>query len=75
MPRREIEHHLSIFAREEGSGLYRRFEENHVQRAYDPQWLTEELRKAGFSEVQLYADFEWLPADDSAQRLFYVAVK
>lgn len=75
MPRREIEHHLSIFAREEGSGLYRRFEESHVQRAYDPQWLTEELRKAGFSEVQLYADFEWLPADDSAERLFYVAVK
>ncbi|CAM4514239.1 class I SAM-dependent methyltransferase [Paenibacillus typhae] len=75
VPRREIEHHLSIFAREEGSGLYRRFEESHVQRAYDPQWLTEELRKAGFSEVQLYADFEWLPADDSAQRLFYVAVK
>ncbi|MNC80572.1 hypothetical protein D3C75_1334160 [compost metagenome] len=76
VPRREIEHHLSIFAREEGGGgLYRRFEETHIQRAYDPEWMAEELRKAGFSEVKVYADFEWVEADDSAGRLFYVAVK
>ncbi|MHA6531344.1 class I SAM-dependent DNA methyltransferase [Paenibacillus sp. BAC0078] len=76
VPRREIEHHLSIFAREDGgSGLYRRFEETHIQRAYDPSWMTEELLKAGFSDVKVYADFEWVEADDSAERLFYVAVK
>ncbi|QUL56433.1 class I SAM-dependent methyltransferase [Paenibacillus tritici] len=75
-PRREIEHHLSIFAREEGSrDVYRRFEETHTQRAYDPEWMKQELLKAGFSGVSVYADFEWTPADDSSQRLFYVAVK
>lgn len=76
VPRREIEHHLSIFAREEGrQDVYRRFEETHTQRAYDPDWMKQELLKAGFSDVKIYADFEWIEADDSAQRLFYVAVK
>lgn len=76
VPRREIEHHLSIFAREEGAnGLYRRFEETHIQRAYDPEWMKAELVRSGFSDVKIYADFEWVEADDSAQRLFYVARK
>ncbi|NGM82868.1 class I SAM-dependent methyltransferase [Paenibacillus sp. 7124] len=75
-PRMEIEHHLSIFVSEApGSDRYRRFEEVHVQRAYDPEWMAEELRKAGFRQVQVYADFKWIPAGNEAQRLFYVAVK
>jgi SAM-dependent methyltransferase len=74
-PRCEIEHHLSIFAKEEDSDLYRRFEEVHVQRGYDPKWMKSELLKAGFRDVQTYADFEWVEADDEAQRLFFVAVK
>lgn len=73
----EIEHHLSIFSRvEDGSkDMYQRFEEVHVQRAYDPDWMKLELSKAGFRDVKVYADFEWKEAGDSAQRLFYVAVK
>ncbi|SET89916.1 class I SAM-dependent methyltransferase [Paenibacillus sp. NFR01] len=70
----EIEHHLSIFTRED-NGLYRRFEETHIQRAYDPKWTEAALRRAGFREVAVYADFEWVAADDSAERLFYVAIK
>ncbi|MGF7046055.1 SAM-dependent methyltransferase [Paenibacillus sp. DS2015] len=76
VPRCEIEHHLSIFVRDEqGSDRYRRFEEIHVQRAYDPEWMKVELVKAGFRDVKCYADFEWIEAGDEAQRLFYVAVK
>lgn len=76
-PTYEIEHHLSIFSRVEEGGrdLYHRFEEIHNQRAYDPVWMQLELRKAGFSDVQVYADFEWKPAGDDASRLFFVAVK
>lgn len=75
--RDEIEHHLTIFAREEenGPGLYRRFEETHVQRAYDPDWMTSELLKCGFRDVSCYADFEWVEAKDDAARLFFVAIK
>lgn len=75
--RDEIQHYLSIFAREEGSGpdMYRRFEETHIQRAYDPAWMKSELLRCGFREVAIYADFEWVEAVDDAARLFYVAVK
>jgi ubiquinone/menaquinone biosynthesis C-methylase UbiE len=72
----EIEHHLRIFVRaEQGGDQYRRFDEIHVQRAYDPEWMRVELLKAGFHDIMIYADFEWKEAEDDAQRLFYVAVK
>ncbi|MNW47094.1 Glycine/sarcosine/dimethylglycine N-methyltransferase [compost metagenome] len=76
--RMEIEHELTIFARDEESGadLYRRFEENHVQRAYDPRWMRQELLQVGFKSVTCYADFKWEePHHDEAARLFFVAVK
>ncbi|GGA20162.1 class I SAM-dependent DNA methyltransferase [Paenibacillus physcomitrellae] len=55
--------------------LYERFEEIHIQRAYDPEWMMAELRRAGFKEIKCYADFEWKLADDEAERLFFVAIK
>lgn len=75
--RLEIEHDLTIFAREQGEDpdLYRRFEENHIQRVYDPEWIMRELQKCGFREVSCYADFSWEQPGDAAERLFFVAVK
>lgn len=70
----EIEHSLTIFARE-NDGRFSRFEETHVQRAYDPDWIVAALLRAGFSKVDRYADFELKPADESSERLFFVAVK
>lgn len=73
----EIEHHLTIFTHEaEPSGnLYRRFEEYHTQRAYDPAWVERELLQCGFREVHCYGDFKWGESAEGAARLFYVAVK
>lgn len=73
----EIEHHLSIFARtdDKHGELYQRFEEIHVQRAYDPDWMKSALLQAGFREVHMYADFEWQQPDEETARLFFVAVK
>ncbi|MNZ31199.1 Mg-protoporphyrin IX methyl transferase [compost metagenome] len=75
--RTEIQHDLTIFAREEENGpdMYRRFEESHVQRAYDPAWMREALLKSGFKKVFCYADFKWEEPDEGATRLFYVALK
>lgn len=79
--RREIEHDLTFFVREEpdaatgGSGLYRRFEESHTQRAYEPDWLAEQLQAAGFELLHRFADFEWSAPDEDSERLFFVARK
>ncbi|MOA15145.1 hypothetical protein D3C78_1352870 [compost metagenome] len=70
----EIEHNLTIFAREQDK-RFRRFEESHVQRAYDPDWIEAALRRAGFQRIDRYADFELQPASEASERLFYAAVK
>lgn len=79
--REEIEHHLRIFVRRaaggrsEASETYDRFDEVHVERAYDPEWLRQALLRAGFSRAECYADFEWEAPEAGAERLFYAAVK
>lgn len=45
---------LTCFVREE-SGLYRRFDELHVQRAFSQEELTDLLRACGFGEVRVFA--------------------
>jgi len=70
----EIEHHLTIFSRDRDS-KFNRFEESHVQRAYDPDWIEGALRRAGFQTVDRYADFELQPANGDSERLFFAAVK
>lgn len=86
--RAEIEHRLTIFAREgipaSGGGTaggsaavarYTRFEEVHVQRAYEPAWLRGALARTGFSRVEVFADFGFEAPDERSDRLFFVAVK
>lgn len=70
----EIEHNLTIFARDSDS-RFNRFEETHVQRAYEPDWIEAALRRAGFKTVDRYADFQLQPASSESERLFFAAVK
>jgi SAM-dependent methyltransferase len=80
----EIEHALTIFARqsvdmggsgEESDEVFRRVEESHIQRAYSIDWLKKELLIVGFTEVECYADFLWKPVTETTQRAFFVARK
>ncbi|MFF2155970.1 class I SAM-dependent DNA methyltransferase [Paenibacillus chitinolyticus] len=80
--RTEIEHALTIFAREDASSarggepLFRRIEETHRQRAYDPRWLKERLEAAGFEDIRISADFDWnAEFSPDSRRLFYAARK
>ncbi|TBL75372.1 class I SAM-dependent DNA methyltransferase [Paenibacillus thalictri] len=80
----EIEHALTIFIQEPQAGRadeiaggdkFRRIEEQHVQRAYPLHWLKQTLQGAGFSEVDVYADFTFSSPNDESQRAFFAAVK
>jgi SAM-dependent methyltransferase len=80
--RSEIEHSLTFFIREENApksgssrSLYSRFEESHVQRAYDPDWLAGQLVNAGFDLLHRCADFTWDKPNENSERLFFVARK
>lgn len=80
----QVEHRLTFFAAEDGedgpdagtgSARYVRFREVHRQRAHLPDFLSDELRRAGFIVLDRCADFSWAPPDDEAERLFFVARK
>lgn len=72
--RREIEHSITFFAMEP-SGLFRRFEETHVQRAYPLDWLERELAAAGFTDIRITADFTSKSPGSDAERAFFTARK
>lgn len=72
--REEIRHNLTFFVRQEGD-LYRRFTEQHTQRAYGADWLAAQLTVAGFEVLHVLADFKWKEPDEDAERLFFVARK
>lgn len=75
--RNEIEHALTIFATEPGTGdsLYRKFTEYHVQRAFQLSKVIGMLEGAGFSNVECFADFEWVKPTKDSGRIFVVARK
>lgn len=74
--RMQVEHRLTFFVNGEGEPeRFVRFKEKHRQRAYTPDWLSGELRRAGFQVLDLCADFSWSPPDDDSERIFFVARK
>ncbi|HEY0828899.1 MAG TPA: class I SAM-dependent methyltransferase [Bacilli bacterium] len=70
----EIEHSLTIFAKEDNE-KFCRIEEFHKQRAYPVEGLRNWLIAAGFSKVNVCADFGWDAPTDESRRIFFVAEK
>lgn len=62
---------LSLFVREE-DGRYRKYEETHLQRAYDQQRVEALIRESGLELLHVYDAFtRELPAED-AERIYFV---
>lgn len=72
----QIEHDLTIFVKNSGTGeTFRRIEETHEQRAYSLPWLEQMLKEVGFSEIQQASDFTWEKPTDQTERAFFIAKK
>lgn len=65
---------LTFFVKEE-SGLYRRFDESHLQRTYHVFEYVEMLREAGFTIERIFADWEDEPPHEESERIFYQVCK
>ena len=62
---------LSLFVKEE-DGRYRKYEETHLQRAYEQQCVEELIKESGLELLHVYDAFtKDLPAEDS-QRIYFV---
>lgn len=66
------EYDLTLFIREEG-GLYRKYEETHYQRAYEPDEIRRLLLEAGLEFVAAYDAFTREPVREDSERMYVIA--
>ncbi|ANB58435.1 methyltransferase type 12 [Anoxybacillus sp. B7M1] len=69
-----VVHELTFFVQEE-DGRYERYDEDHIQRTFPAFQYEQWLKEAGFTVMEISADFTDRPLHDTAERLFFVAKK
>lgn len=72
-PKKRISDMQLNFFLQKKSGDYQRFFERHIQHAYRPEALSAMLKKAGFSQVDVYDELRFAPPRPDSQRLVFVA--
>lgn len=56
-------------------GLYRKFNEFHLQKAYKNEYLVDLLEKSCFKEISCYNGFSFDRPDEKSERIFFAAKK
>ncbi|MGG1114294.1 class I SAM-dependent methyltransferase [Halalkalibacterium halodurans] len=69
-----VEHELTFFVRNE-TGSYDRYEELHIQRGYPIERYVDWLKEAGFSRIDITADFTNEAPTENSERIFFKAYK
>lgn len=67
------EFYITFFVKERG--LYKRFDELHVEKAYTSSELVNGLRKSGFSIIDAFNGYSCEPINNETERLTYIAIK
>lgn len=65
------EYDLTLFVKEP-SGLYRKKEENHFQRAYSLETIRELVKKSGLKLLHIYDAFTHEPAREDSERVYVI---
>ncbi len=65
---------LTFFVRRD-DGLYRRFDEVHVQKAHEAEHLRRLMELGGFRSVRLFGDRTFDPPEADAPRIHFLAVR
>lgn len=68
------EYYLTLFVQEQ-EDLYRKYEEFHYQRCYEPEEVLDLLKKAGFKEFFVYEAYTNQPLKEDSERMMFVARK
>lgn len=66
------EYALTLFIRED-SGLYRKYEELHYQKAYNPRRVIELIREAGLEFIAVYDAFSRETPREESERIYLIA--
>lgn len=65
--------YLTFFIGEKG--IYTRFDEHHIQRAYDVQEISDMLNNAGLKIISHLDCLSFNPPKNDSERIFFVAIK
>ena len=66
------EYDLTLFV-EEKPGWYRRYEEFHYQRSYDPELIRQLLEEAGMEVLAFYGEGTHEEPEETCSRMYFVA--
>ncbi len=66
------EYDLTLFIRQEG-GLFRKYEETHYQRAYEPETVKRLLGQAGLKLEAVYDAFTLEAPGEKSERVYFIA--
>lgn len=67
------EYYTTFFVKDEKSGLYERFDEEHCEKGYTINEIKETIEKAGLKFEAVFDDSSFLPPKEDSQRIFFVA--
>lgn len=67
------EYELSLFIREEQSGLFRKYQETHQQKAYDLETMKRLLTQAGLEYITAYDAFTKDAPTEKSERIYVIA--
>jgi SAM-dependent methyltransferase len=73
--RRICSYFMDIFQRDQATGLWKRGEELHRERAYTAEELTGLLQQAGFHHIKQYGNLKLRPPVPGEERIFFTARK
>lgn len=68
-----IEMYITFFVKE--GMLYRRFNEIHTQRAHSIDFIIENLKRADFTDIEVYEDYSFNKCTDESIRATFIARK
>ncbi len=66
------EYYVNFFVKEEKSQLYRRFEEEHYEKAYDIETVKRLIEKAGLKILAVYDAFTFEAPKSDSERIYFV---
>lgn len=55
--------------------LFKKIEENHIQKAYDIEYIKSQLINVGFEHVNVFSDFDFNEVSDLSDRIFFSVQK
>ncbi len=67
------EYELSLFIREQGSELYRKYQETHLQRAYELETIRDLVEQSGLEYVTAYDAFTRKQPTAESERIYVIA--